>query len=30
MMWLLKLPLDQKLITINHKFNSNFKNHIIF
>jgi hypothetical protein len=30
MMWLLKLPLDQNLIVIYHKSNSDFKSHIIF
>jgi hypothetical protein len=29
-MWLLKLPLDQNLIVIYHKFNNNFKSHINF
>jgi hypothetical protein len=27
--WLLKLSFDQHLIVLHHKFNSNFKNHII-
>jgi hypothetical protein len=30
LMWLLKSPLDQNLIMIYHKFNSNFKSHINF
>jgi hypothetical protein len=30
LMWLLKSPLDQNLIMIYHKFNSDFKNHINF
>jgi len=30
MMWLLKLSFDQNSIMINHKFNNDFNNHIIF
>lgn len=30
LIWLLKLPLDQKSIMIYHKFNGDFKSHINF
>jgi hypothetical protein len=30
LMWLLKLPLDQNPIVIYHKYNGDFKSHIIF